>query len=268
MLSSGAGAGAVGLVDAHCHIDRFDDPEAVAAEAERQRVHTIAVTNLPSSYTRLETMLEGLSFVRPAVGFHPQQVSRYPFQISRMLQLLERARFVGEIGLDYSSGDQDDHKHQRQVLERALLRCSELGDRVLSVHSRRAAADVISAIGPGFRGRVILHWFSGSVAELSRAMSFGMFLSVNPSMARSKGGASLIRAAPVERLLTESDGPYVRVGSRPAGPGDVSQALELMADLLARDRQEMASLVSATFERVLRPEASGGPASGTRRESG
>jgi TatD DNase family protein len=246
------------LVDAHCHIDRFEEPEAVAAEVERHQVHTISVTSLPSSFTRMEVMLEGLRHLVPAVGFHPLQVTRFPFQLSRMLQLLERVRLVGEIGLDYSSPGREDHKLQRHVLEKVLLRCAELGDKVLSVHSRRAASDVIDAIGPGFPGRVILHWFSGSEAELDRAMALGMYLSINPSMARSKGGARLIRAAPVERILTESDGPYVRLGRRPARPTDVAEALARIADLLGSNRLELARRVSATFEEIMQPAPEAG----------
>ncbi len=238
-------------VDTHCHIDLYDNPSAVAAKAEINRIYTIAVTNLPSTFGQVESLLRGRKYLRPALGLHPQNAYRYHFEMARMWGLLARTRFVGEIGLDYSTTDSADRKIQRYVFNQILERCSSAGNKILSIHSRRAAEDVISAIGPKFPGNVILHWFVGPKRELQRAISYGYYFSINPAMARSKQGVSLIPAIPQNRLLTESDGPYVKVNQRQAQPPDVYMTGIFLANLLNADVEEMTKVVYDNFRELI-----------------
>jgi TatD DNase family protein len=99
------------------------------------------------------------------------------------------------------------------------------------VHSRRAAKEVIAAVGPGFPGWVILHLFSGTPGELDRAAANGLYFSVNPAMTVSRSGEALIARMPRDRVLTETDGPFVPVGGRPARPPDTAQGVEYLARL-------------------------------------
>jgi len=75
----------------------------------------------------------------------------------------------------------------------------------------------------------VLHWYSDTLTALRRATQQGCFFSVNPAMVRSKHGQEIIAATPRERVLTETDGPYVKVDGRPAEPGDVRLVLEFLA---------------------------------------
>jgi hypothetical protein len=77
--------------------------------------------------------------------------------LRRRLELLDR-RHLGEIGLDYVTPNQGERALQREVLSRIIELSDAHGGQVLTVHSRRAAEDVVDAFGPGFRGTWILHW--------------------------------------------------------------------------------------------------------------
>ena len=142
-----------------------------------------------------------------------------------MWPMLDQTRFVGEIGLDYVTSDPANRSAQKEVFSQIVERCAAYGDKVLSVHSRRSAADVISVIGDRFPGSVILHWFSGSRRELERAIEFGFYFSVGPAMVRSKNGLALLSAMPRERVLTETDGPFVQTDGRPARPSDTASVV-------------------------------------------
>jgi len=235
----------------HCHIDAYDDPASVVAEAEANLIYTVSVTNLPSAFERMESLVQGHEYICPALGLHPQNAFRRHFELERMWSLLDRTRYIGEIGLDYSTPESADKQVQRYVFQRILEHCSSAGDKVLSVHSRRSAADVISAIGGKYPGTVILHWFAGPKRELERAISYGYYFSVNPAMARTDRGMSLIRAIPRERFLTETDGPYVKVNHRPVRPRDAHSAALLLAGLLNMDPQELATMVYQNFRQLL-----------------
>lgn len=239
------------LVDAHCHIDLFENPHSVAEEAESCHIYTIAVTNTPSVYAYTESMVEGLSYIRSAVGLHPELAVTRKHELSQMWQILKRTRYVGEIGLDYQTTDESDRRVQVKVLEQILACCAEYGNKVLTVHSRRAAEDLISVIGKDYPGKTILHWYSGSIRELKRALNYGFYFSVNSAMVKSKRGRNLISKIPRDRLLTETDGPFIRISGELANPRHVSQVLKGLGEIWSIGFDEARGQVLGNFRNLL-----------------
>lgn len=239
------------LVDAHCHIDLYDDPAQVVADAEAHQVYTIAVTNAPSVFAHTAQLAENSRYVRAALGLHPELVHSHGHEVNRFPQLLSQTRYVGEIGLDYTTNDPSIRSAQREVLDQILSWCAESGNKVLTLHSRRAATDTIAAIGNNYSGKVILHWFSGNNAELEQAAEYGMYFSVNAAMVRSNKGRSIIQRMPLERVLTESDGPFVSINNRPANPASVNQTLNGLADIWGIAAEEARERVITNFRRLL-----------------
>jgi TatD DNase family protein len=236
-----------GGVDAHCHIDLYPRPKDIVAGAEANGVYTIAVTNAPSVFAHTLALAKGCRFVRAALGLHPELVRTHGHELERMLQLLPETRYVGEIGLDFSTNDGEDHQRQVRVFTAILERCAAAGNKVLTVHSRRASSDVVAAFGPSFPGIVILHWFSGPMRDLNRAIEAGMYFSVNPAMAKSANGRKLTAAMPRDRVLTETDGPFVQMGGRPAAPADTGEVLAYLASLWSCSIAEAKATVLTNF---------------------
>jgi TatD DNase family protein len=248
-------APAIPLVDAHCHLDLFPDPVTLAREIEAVAIHTVAVTNAPSVFFHTRELATTRRFLHPAVGLHPQLVGARAGELEGMWALLEQTRFVGEVGLDYVTTDQGERRLQRQVFTRILDRCASAGDKILTVHSRRAARDVVEAVGAHFTGNVILHWFSGTLRELERAVSHGLYFSVNPAMTASVAGRALIARMPRERVHTETDGPFVQVGGQPARPSDVEPVVDHLAELWGVSTAAARATVADTFERMVKQPA-------------
>jgi TatD DNase family protein len=244
------------LVDTHCHVDLYDEPGTIVATAERLRVYCIAVTNTPDAFRSLRELTRGMRYVRAALGIHPQVAAAYRNQLDTLWPIWAETRYVGEVGLDYGSSDVADRAAQRDVFTRILDRCSATGDRVVTVHSRRAADDVVDAFGPAFRGSWILHWYSGGVRALRRAVAYGAYFSVNPAMARSKRSLARLIDVPRERMLTETDGPFVAITEaglgRQARPMDVQYALRGIARLWGEDADVVRATVYSNFARLLR----------------
>src|SRR6266542_3905074 len=94
------------LIDAHCHVDLFPDPNALADEAGCSRIHIIAVTNAPSVFLHTLALSRDRPYVHAAVGLHPEVAASHGHELERMWPLLEQTKYVGEIGLDYVTDDQ------------------------------------------------------------------------------------------------------------------------------------------------------------------
>lgn len=240
------------LIDTHCHIDLYKDPEAVVREAERNRVYTIAVTNAPFVFKHTAELVAGCRYVRVAAGLHPELVDKYGDQIENLRPLLKKTKYVGEIGLDYTTNDANLRNRQRKTLEHILGWCAEEKDKVLTLHSRRAATDVISMIGNSFQGKAIMHWFTGNTKEVERAADFGMYFSVNPAMVMSDRGKTLISAMPIDRVLTESDGPFVKIFGRECKPENLGFVAKELAKIWNLSQQQAQQKIYENFLSLLK----------------
>jgi TatD DNase family protein len=218
------------VIDFHCHIDLYPDPAAVAAEASRLGVYVLAVTTTPAAWAGAHERFGQVPRLRLAVGLHPELAHTPHGDVGLLASLLSRTRYVGEIGLDGTPALRPHTDVQRDVFERVLQACANAGGKILSIHSRRAASEVLDCLErrPD-SGTPVLHWFSGSRAQLQRAVQLGCWFSVGPAMAVSASGREAIQSMPRDRVLTESDGPFVEVGSRPATPADMAHVEALLA---------------------------------------
>ena len=238
------------FVDAHCHVDLFPLPARIVEQAEAHRIYTIAVTNAPSVFAHTAGLASGSKYIRPAIGLHPELVHIHIHELGQFCSHLADTRYVGEVGLDYTTPDREVRLLQRQVLTRIAEWVNEAGDKVLTLHSRRAATDVMAVL-KGVKARMILHWFSGTYKELDQAVADGYFFSVNGAMMQSAKGRAVVMRIPRERILTETDGPFTRDGSSPATPTSVKLTVTLLAELLGLPQADVQALVIANFRDVL-----------------
>jgi TatD DNase family protein len=241
-------------VDFHCHLDLYPDHAAAIAAAEAARIYTLAVTTTPKAWPRNRDLTQGTHFVRAALGLHPQLVAERAHELREWEQHLPEARYVGEVGLDAGPRFYKSLDEQKRVFRTMLERCAEYGDKILTVHSVRSAAAVIEMIEahlPSDRGKVVLHWFTGSRAEARRAAALGCYFSINAEMARSERGRALIADLPSERLLTETDGPFTQTQGQPTRPTDIYYALEAIAGIRKAAPEVIGDAICANLKALL-----------------
>lgn len=233
-------------VDFHCHLDLYPDHTALIEESDRDRIATLAVTTTPKAWRRNVELARSSPYVRVALGLHPQLVAERAEEVHLFEQLLAGSRYVGEVGLDAGPRYYASFAAQERVFARILDACAEQGNKVLTIHSVRAAAKVLGYLEQRLlpeRGKAVLHWFTGTAAEAKRAVDLGCYFSINSEMLRTEKHRRLVRSLPTDRLLTETDGPFVAFGERPARPSDVKHAVNMLAETLAISRDLVESLV-------------------------
>lgn len=222
------------MIDFHAHLDLYSDPPSVVREIDRLGMYVLSVTTTPSAWTRTAAIGNGARRIRTALGLHPQLAhQRFP-ELSLFDELFSQARYIGEIGLDGAPEFKPHWDRQLQVFTHILARCSEAGGRVMSIHSRRATTAVLRQLASyPAAGTPILHWFSGTRSELSKAILQGCWFSVGPAMLATEKGRDIANAIPRNRILTETDGPFAQVEGRVALPWDAALAVDALAALWA-----------------------------------
>jgi TatD DNase family protein len=213
------------MIDFHCHLDLYPDPQAVVRRAAASGVYVLSVTTTPRAWKKTAALSAGLPRIRTALGLHPQLAHERHGELALFEEFLGQTRYVGEVGLDGSPEMKQHAAIQRKVFDRILSACARSGGRVLSIHSRRATEAVLEALRRHPEcGIPILHWFSGTKAQLDEAIALGCWFSVGPAMLAGARGAALAAAIPRERVLTETDGPFAMTNGRALEPDDVGAA--------------------------------------------
>lgn len=218
------------MIDFHCHLDLYPDPEKEVREAEAARIYVLSVTTTPRAWTRTAQLAKGHKRIRTALGMHPQLAHERHQELPLFEALLPRVRYVGEVGLDGGPGFSEHSAIQSRVFAAVLSLVAHQGGRILSIHSRRAVDEVLDhlAAAPG-AGTPILHWFSGTPVQLRRAVDAGCWFSVGPAMLKGEKGRALANAMPRDRILTETDGPFAGPQNNPLRPADAWQAVRQLA---------------------------------------
>jgi TatD DNase family protein len=220
------------LVDFHCHLDLYPDFEELVAESERLGIFTLAVTTTPRAWARNKLLASRTKHVRAALGLHPQLVAEHWREIDLWERHLAETRYVGEVGLDAGPQYYASMERQTEVFRRILRCCADAGNKILSIHSVRTAGKVLEMIQeevPAGRAKFVFHWFTGSIVEAKRAADLGCYFSINSQMMSNDRGRALVASLPVDRMLTETDGPFTSQGTVPARPRDVRQTLTLIS---------------------------------------
>jgi TatD DNase family protein len=239
----------VNLHDTHFHLDLQKSKNETIEEIERNKIYTIAVTNLPPLYEKLKKEIDS-KYVRIALGFHPELIGQYQKYIPDMWRLLPEAMYIGEIGIDLKTGKE--YKNQQiSFFEELINQCHSLGNKILSVHSRMAASEVVSIIGSKFNGKVILHWYSGTNQVQIQAIENGYYFSVNYAMLNSESGRKIIINIPNDRILIETDSPFTFVNGQICKSSDIKMIVEGIANLKNINVIDLQSILWNNFSRLI-----------------
>ena len=250
---------AADIFDMHCHLGFYEKPSEAAAELSRLGVSGVCATVTPDEYVMLSNKYQVTDAFRLGVGLHPWWV-RDATDADTLCELVDRARFVGEIGLDASPRRASNWGAQLAAFERVCAVCASTSvppaPKVLSIHAVRAATaalDVLERTGASERCRGVLHWFAGSSDELWRAVRLGCRFSLGERSLATRRGREYARILPADRLLTETDLPESE-GAR-SSASDVVASLERAVSSIAAARktsvEEVRRIVSANGAELL-----------------
>ena len=237
------------IVDTHCHLHHYPEPLKLAQAVQKASIKVHCVTVKPSEYAVCQKLFENFDCIIPSLGLFPLNVKDEYKNLSLFLDEMKKTRFIGEIGLDYSVTDEKELNLQREVFSTIVNECSKEGGKILSIHSRRSAADVLEIIGNDFKGTALMHWFSGD-EELIKGAPENIFFSVNTAMLQSRQGKKVLKALRPGQVLTETDGPYVSINKLPAVPADIKNVVNSLSCLWSKSLEETMEILSENYSRA------------------
>jgi len=198
------------LVDAHCHINFFPNAGEIAFNCEKFKVHTVYVTTLPTQFDATYKYVKDLKYVYPSLGFHClEQNYNLKKERSLFLKHIDNTKFIGEIGLDFSKKSQQTKEQQLDIFK-FVLQLIKNKNKILSVHSLNAEEEVLKLLLEYDIQKAIFHWYIGKIGILNQIIKAGYYISINMAMCRSKRGQNIISKIPKNRILVETDAPFIK----------------------------------------------------------
>lgn len=254
------------LIDSHCHLDstEFDaDREQVIERALAAGVDRMLAIGTGSGPPDLEAGLrlaDRYPFFWATVGVHPHDAARASDEtLNRLESLLAHPKIValGEIGLDYHY-DFSPRAVQQSVFRRQM-EIAAAARKPIVIHTREAWDDTFELLEQhwkptGLPG--IMHCFSGGLLEAQRSLDLGFYLSFGGIVTYPKAleVQEAARQAPLDRLLIETDAPYLapvpRRGKRNE-PALIVHTAEKLASLRGISLEEVSAATTANFNRML-----------------
>jgi TatD DNase family protein len=255
------------VVDNHCHLDIADGPdgswlpveEAIAAAAEVGVTRIVQIgCDLPGARWAVEAARRFDALVA-GVALHPNEAPRLAEAggLDAALEEIEtlaasdvRVRAVGETGLDYFRTGEDGRAAQHASF-RAHIDLAKRLDKTLVIHDRDAHADVLRILDEeGLPPRVVMHCFSGDAAFARACLDRGAWLSFagTVSFKNAEPLREALRATPRDRILVETDAPYLTpmpYRGRPNASYLVPLTMRAMAETLDADLAELCAAVDA-----------------------
>ncbi len=247
------------LIDTHCHLtfdDLAGDIEGVIERSRRAGVTTwLTVGTDPSENQKAVELTNKFENLYAAVGIHPHDAK--DVTADTIIQLKELAQNVkvvaiGETGLDYYY-DNSPRQDQRRVFAQQLRIAAELNLPVI-IHSRKAFDETIEILdqhGQDVR-KVVFHCFSGSAEQAKIILSKGYHISFTGVVTFKNANKTreAAKAVPLERLMLETDCPYMSPEpmrkQKINEPALLIHTAKFLADLKAMDLEDFVQKITAT----------------------
>jgi TatD DNase family protein len=251
------------ITDSHCHLD-FPDfegqlPEIIARAGEAGVTRMVTICTKLRQEPQVRAIAETYAPVFYAAGTHPMSAADEPLVTAdTLIALAQHPKFVaiGETGLDYHYTAES--KDIQQTSLRNHIAAARETALPLIIHSRAADDDMARILAEEYANGAyscVMHCFSSSPELAKAALDLGFYLSMSGIAAfpKSQDLRDIFASAPVERVLVETDAPYLAPppfrGKR-TEPAYTAQTARKGAEVFGMEYAEFAAQTQANFERL------------------
>ncbi len=238
------------MIDVHCHLNEFTDFDRIAFFCEERGIKVISMTNRPSEFNTIISQTKKYRFIRAALGLHPMEVPFTKQELNLFEKLKKETSYIGEIGLDFSRDFIHRKREQLHVFD-FILNSTRNEKKILSLHSRNAEKTVLENLIRYNIKNAIFHWYSGPLGLIDEIQQNGYYFSINPRMTLSEKGKKIIEKISHDKILVESDSPFIKINGKPSDPSTVRIAYNYLAQIWNQDIKTVERKVNNNLKNIL-----------------
>ena len=251
-------------IDVHCHFILMDDPDRIVEQSMKKIKGIVNIaTDIKEAEKSLQMTEKYPGFVFSCAGLHPEgAASASAKEIDEMLNFIKENKKnlvgIGEVGIDYF-WVKDSEKRKRA--EEAFIQFIELSNQIklpLQIHARNseekktAFSDALKILGDNNAKKVVMHSFSGSDEELLYAIEQGYYISISTIIGRSSKHKRLAGKTPLEKLLLETDSPWLHPFEREEKnyPWNITESAKIIAEIKETKTEQVLMATEANARKI------------------
>ena len=273
------------LIDIHSHLDHHyfkDDLDIVIENARKANVKVILTAGInPETNRKALEIANKYDIVKACLGIYPVQYennnnpennkkndnpntiiknNKNKIDIDKELRFIEKNKnkiaAVGEVGLDYSSIE-NNVKKQKEQFEK-IIQLTEKLSKPIIIHSRKAENDCIEMLQSSKLKKVIMHCFGGRKSLVKKIIDNGWFLTAPTCITRATQFQENAKLCPITQLFCETDAPYLSPFKSKTGefqrnePAFIIEAYKKVAEIKGMELKEVINNVWMNFQTVFR----------------
>lgn len=254
------------IIDSHCHLDSLDyetrhkNVDEVIENAKARGVHHfLSVCTTLGRFDAMKALTAHRNDVSLSCGVHPLNVEDEPFNYDKLLELAQDPKVVaiGETGLDYH------YTPETKALQQSLfvqhIEAANKLNKPLIIHSRSAREDTMDMLEQNGAKKCggVLHCFTEDWAMAKRALDIGFYISISGiiTFRNAEELRDVVRKVPLDRLLVETDSPYlapIPYRGKPNQPAYVRETCEYVATLKGVSTEELARITTENVQHLFK----------------
>ena len=255
------------MFDVHCHLEYMDNPKEVIKKAKEKGMSgfATAVSDLKDKDKIMKIAKENKGFVYPCFGLHPERLQKYDMDkindyISYIKKQKNNIAAIGEIGLDYNwIKDKNKREYSKKIFKK-FIKLSKKLNKPMVLHIRDAFSDALDILKDekltNNADNVIIHFFSGNKKDLKECLKRGYWVSFNTIICKSKYFYKLVKKTPMERMLLETDAPWIDPDNDSSEltnrPWKIDRSAKKIAELKDKTKKEILNITDKNAHRALR----------------
>ena len=246
------------LIDCHCHLtdEAFDDDRLFIIND----LSNFAIRGIINPATNIEDSKKAIALSEkfdnfyPMVGIHPEEVDKIKDKDLEELEILaknDKVVAIGEIGLDYYWKD-DNKDRQKEIFIHQLQLARKL-DLPAVIHVRDSKDDIIEILKDYTDLKIQIHCFSDDLKTLNTYMDMGFYISIGGVVTFANGTNEHVAArnVPIERLMLETDSPYLTPEPYRGIRNDPRRVVEVARTIAELKDMKMDKLAKRTYKNTV-----------------
>ena len=226
------------MIDVHCHLEheKFKNKKQLIQSFRKELKAIITSSPHPRDFDyalKLKKEFDGFIFV--CIGLHPEYIEEFSEEtIDNFEEFVKTNKndvvSIGEIGLDYFWIKDEKLREKQRWLFEKIVEFSKSIDKPVTVHIRDAYEDAIKILESIDYQKVHLHMFGG-YKFLDKVLANEWKVSVGPILLRSKIHKKVVKKLPLERIMLETDSPWMKIDGKESLPTDVKHVAEKIVEI-------------------------------------
>ena len=257
------------LVDVHCHLNHEllkPQLDAVLKRAEKAGVKSIILSGVnPEGNIDVLELAKKHPLIKASLGIYPIEAIGLGSDETGLpehdgkINLEEQFKFIegnisdvvaiGEVGMDFHWASKDTYDEQAANFRRIIQFAIKVNKPIV-IHSRKAEEETLKLLEENNAKKVIMHCFSGNKELTDKAIELNYYFTVPCSVTKNKTFRKLAKRIPLNKLLTETDAPYLSPREEPNEPAFIKDSIKKIAEIKDLDEQETANLIFSNYQNI------------------